>query len=240
MRAVILAAGKSSRLRPLTAEKPKCLLEVGGSTVLDRQIAALNENNITTIAIVTGYQSEKIKAHLEGQDITFIDNTEYETSNNAYSIWLARDFLLADPEGFIICNSDLIFRPAMLAQLLADPAPDGMIIDRSTLNLESDMVKIHLVDGKIVEMSKTLAAEVAVAEAVGPVKFSPIGGAKFIDCIKAKLDSGDRNAWFFYMLSEYAQREPFYPIENNGHLWAEIDTPEDFEIAQSKGFTPVS
>lgn len=232
MKAVILAGGIGSRLRPLTEKMPKCLLKVGNSTILERQISTLNSFGIQDIAIVTGHESQKIADHIQSKNITLIHNPDYETTNNAYSLWLARDFVREEKDGFIVCNSDLIFKPDMLRTLLESTAADKMIVDDSLVDMTSDMVKVQLIDNdRIHEMSKQLDTSLASAEAVGPVIFSQKGGAKFMEHIDTAISNGDKKNWFFYTLSQFAKYYPFYAVRNKGSMWAEIDTVEDFENA---------
>ena len=95
MKAIILAAGTASRLRPLTDNTPKCLLNIGERPLLQRSMDALCENGIDEFVIVTGYLHEMIedfvaRTYPEGIRVTFIHNEVYATTNNIYSLWLAR------------------------------------------------------------------------------------------------------------------------------------------------------
>ena len=95
MQALILAAGMGSRLHKYTSEVPKCLVEVNGQTLLDRTIEALRVAGVTKLVIVTGYKAEvleeHIKSHVVDMDVKFINNEDYSTTNNIYSLYLARD-----------------------------------------------------------------------------------------------------------------------------------------------------
>ncbi|HEM6156764.1 TPA: NTP transferase domain-containing protein [Streptococcus suis] len=93
MRAIILAAGMGTRLRPLTLTTPKSLIEVGGQTLIERQILFLNEIGISEIIIVTGYLSEKFDFLENKYGVKLIHNDKYDTYNNFYSMYLVRDFL---------------------------------------------------------------------------------------------------------------------------------------------------
>lgn len=234
MKAVILAGGQGRRLLPHTLYKPKCLLNVHGQAILDYQLAALDFCKIKEVAIVTGFCHQTIIDHLEkkGVAVQIIHNADYEQTNNAYGIWLARDYLADSPDGFILINSDLIFRPAMLKFLINHAEPDGMIIQKK-IDPMGDMVKIAMQGDKITAMSKQIPPDQAVAEAISPVKFSQAGGKAFLDFIGSFIEKGELNHWFFYMLGDFALKHRFAGIENPGFTWAEIDTPEDLELAQS-------
>lgn len=96
MKAVILAAGIASRLRPLTDTTPKCLLKIGERCLLERAFDALIQNGFNEFIIVTGYRQQQIvdflQAHYPAQSITFIYNDKYESTNNIYSLWLTRPY----------------------------------------------------------------------------------------------------------------------------------------------------
>ena len=93
MIAVILAAGMASRLRPLTNDRPKCLLTVGTRCLLGRTVDSIKAAGITELVVVTGYRGEMIRSFLtdnyKDMQISFVDNVDYQTTNNIYSLWLA-------------------------------------------------------------------------------------------------------------------------------------------------------
>jgi L-glutamine-phosphate cytidylyltransferase len=231
IRVLILAAGKGTRLLPITAEKPKCLIEVGGKAILDRQLKVLKSLGIFEIAIMTGYKSEKITDHLKGEKITFIHSDEYEETNNAYSLWLARDWLTGHDGENIVINSDLIFYDDLIETLLKSESEISIVVDR---NVEegSDQVKARMEGDQILETRKDLPYEISSAELIGPVKFNQSGTIKFLDFIGGNIESGHRNNWFFYELGKYGLNDEFNGIHNPGCVWAEVDNQEDLEIAE--------
>lgn len=234
MKAIILAAGLSSRLRPHTQDIPKGLLSLGNSTCLDRTVSILRELGISEIAMVIGYCADVMREHLAGDGITFIENKEYASTNSVFSLWSARGFVEKDEDGFVVVNSDLVFKAGMLRALLESPVADGMIVDKATLDFASDMVKIELCGNRILHMSKTLDASRASAEAVGPVKLSQEGGRRFFHQVSAAIQNGKRNEWFFYCLSDFARTHPFYAVQNPGFPWVEVDTGDDLDVALAK------
>lgn len=93
MRAILLAAGMGTRLRPLTLETPKPLIKINGETIIERQIKALNEIGIEDIIIVTGYLNEKFRFLKEKYGVRIIYNDKYDKYNNIYTMYLVRDYL---------------------------------------------------------------------------------------------------------------------------------------------------
>ena len=126
MKAVILAAGIASRLRPLTDTTPKCLLKIGERCLLERAFDALIQNGFDEFIIVTGYRQQQIvdflQAHYPTQDITFIYNDRYESTNNIYSLWLTRSY--TDGQEILLLDSDIVFDPQIVEKLLHSDKDD--------------------------------------------------------------------------------------------------------------------
>ncbi len=117
--ALLLAAGVGARLRPLTRNAPKCLTEVGGRTILERLIHNLRTQGIERLVVVLGHQGEKIREFLDYKSgsmrIDYVFNPDYRTTNNLYSLWLARQQI---QEPFLLVESDLVFEASMLNDML--------------------------------------------------------------------------------------------------------------------------
>jgi len=126
--ALLLAAGTGTRLRPLTRNAPKCLTEVGGRPILDRLVHSLRAKGINRLVVVLGHQGDKIRKFLAykagDMRIDYVDNPDYRTTNNLYSLWLARQQI---QEPFLLVESDLVFEARMLNDLLY---PDRIAISR--------------------------------------------------------------------------------------------------------------
>ena len=117
--ALLLAAGTGSRLHPLTTDSPKCLTEVGGKSILGRLVETLRSQGINRLVVVTGYLDDCIREFLlrnaTGIQVDYVFNPIYRTTNNIYSLWLARR---AVQEPFVLIESDLIFEETLLAGML--------------------------------------------------------------------------------------------------------------------------
>jgi L-glutamine-phosphate cytidylyltransferase len=229
MRAVILAAGLGSRMLPHTESRPKCLLKIGGHSILEYQLAALRQCGISDIVIVLGHQGDKIRAHLN-VPVTFIHNPEYASTGSSYSLWLTRDLI---GDGFLYINSDLVFHPRMLDALLASPHPDAIVVDR-TVNLAGDMQKANMDGARILRMSKNMPEGLAAAEVVGPAKFSPEGARHIVTCLDALVARGERSRWAYEAFGEVARDRMFMGVDNPGCIWAEVDTPTDLIEASQR------
>lgn len=122
-RAIVLAAGTGNRLFPLTTDRPKPLVRVGGESILSRLVGELRSLGVERVVVVTGHLGEQIVAELAAAhgdvDLVFVHNERYATTNNIYSLWLARDHF---DEDFLLLESDIVCRPEVLAPLIAGPA----------------------------------------------------------------------------------------------------------------------
>ena len=132
--AIILAAGQGRRLLPYTKDRPKCLLDVGGKTILEHQVEALLSQRVERITVVTGYLSHKVRQVL-GQRVQYIENPHYGATSSMYSLWLARDIATA---GCLILNSDVLFHTAILQALLESPYPDVLAVDFASVLAEEE------------------------------------------------------------------------------------------------------
>ncbi len=117
--ALLLVAGTGSRLRPLTMDAPKCLTEVGGLPILERLIRNLRFQGIERLVVVIGHMGGQIRDFLDnrarGMRIDYIYSPDYRTTNNIYSLWLAREQI---QEPFLLVESDLVFDASMLTDML--------------------------------------------------------------------------------------------------------------------------
>jgi choline kinase len=226
-KAIILAAGVGSRLRPLTDDRPKCLLEVGGQTLLDRQVATLARLGVTDIIAVVGYYGDLIRRHL-GDRGRYVDNERYEHTNSLYSLWLARDELVS---GALILNSDVLAGPALFARLLESPAPDAILVERGE-GFEPEDMKVTLNGAQVLDFGKTLPPERAHGHNVGVAKFGREGAARLARCLDRLVSSGHENDWVPSAFREFASHWPLTAVATDGLPWIEIDYAADLTRAR--------
>ena len=124
------------------------MLRVGGRTLLERAVEALKQAGISKLILVVGYQAANLKKsvaeHIQGIEIEYVENPDFATTNNIYSLWLAREQLAADDT--ILLESDLIFEPGLIRSLVQHPAPDLATVARYEQWMEGT---VTLLDGKI-------------------------------------------------------------------------------------------
>lgn len=227
MKAVILAAGKGTRLDG-AAVKPKCLVEVGGSTLLHRQIDTLRSLNVKKIVVVIGFGGESIREEC-GSEISFVENIHFAETSSLYSLWLAREHLT---DGFVVLNSDVLFHPQMLADLLESDHDAALLIsDADPTPLGDEEMKIKLHEQLVVDISKDMDPLEADGENVGIVKFGPSGAKLLVEHMNSLIESGAVKDWAPRAFREFARRHPLHALSTRGLPWIEIDFPEDYQRA---------
>ena len=235
MKAVILAAGIASRLRPLTDTTPKCLLKIGERCLLERAYEALNKNVFNKFIIVTGYRQQQIvdflQAHYPAQSITFIYNDKYESTNNIYSLWLTRPY--TEGEEVLLLDSDIVFDPQIVEKLLRSDKADVLALNRHELGAEEIKVIVDN-EQKVVEISKVCSIPDAIGESIGIEKMSAAyTQALFRELEMMILSEGLDNIFYERAFERLIpQGYSFYVMDTTEFFSAELDTVEDFQQAQ--------
>src|ERR1051325_7127491 len=235
MKAIILAAGKGTRLNGQDL-KPKCLFEVGGQTLLARQVEALREAGINDIVIVLGFEAERIRRLYE-HTASFVINSRFEETSSLYSLWLARDHLR---DGFVVLNCDVLFHPELLTKLVSSPFDDALLVDLANSQLGDEEMKVKISDGLVVDIRKDMDPAEADGENVGMVKFSPEGAKRLVDEMDSLIARGHERDWAPRAFCEFASRFPLHAISTDNYPWIEIDFPEDYRKAQEEVFPKIT
>lgn len=244
MKAIIVAAGQGSRLTPITDDKPKCLLEIGGKTILQRQLEVLRQCSINDIVVVKGYKKEM----LAYPDIRYCENTNYKNNNILRSLFYAESEM--DDE-FVFSYSDIIFEKSVLEKLLQSKADISLVIDVNWLDHyqhryqhpvgEAELVMVE--NNRVIKIGKNIAKpEEAYGEFIGLAKFTR-RGAEILRSNYRRAANQYRNTPF----QKAASVEKAYLTDmvqellDTGYVisnvdieggWSEIDTQEDLEKAK--------
>jgi len=234
--AVLLAAGAGTRLRPLTDTLPKCLLEIGGRTLLDYQLQALARHGLEDILVVTGHGAEEIQRRTAGR-LRTIHNPDYAATNNLHSLWAARrEFAGRD---FLCLHADLLFHPDILAPCLASPADVTVVLDRA---LVEETMKARVEGDEVLEIGKNIPREKMFGTFPGIARFSPAASAALPAVLHTMAEKAEyRNAYFTACLPELKARGfPAKYTLTGGLPWAEIDSKADWEHARLDVFPKLS
>jgi L-glutamine-phosphate cytidylyltransferase len=230
MEYVIVAAGKGTRMRPYTYEKPKCLVPIQGTALIQWQIDALNLRVGDKITVVAGYKSESIFDFFDrnpvfDNEISFCLNPFYEETNCGFSMMLGlRDI----QEEVIIINTDLLFSSENIKRLKCAKTSSLLVRQPKPSKLEQ---KVHIHDNRISSITLDSNFEYQ-AEAVGPTKLNKTG-VKKIKQLFSSLDEELKGKVHCYsLLGYFAKIHPLRPIFIKDDSWMEIDDLDDWKIAE--------
>lgn len=235
-KAIILAAGQGSRLLPLTADQPKCLIDFAGKSLIAWQIESLVANGISEIAVVTGFRDAKLGAALAviihpGVTIRTCFNPFYKVADNLGSCWIVREEMDQD---FIILNGDTLISPEIVARLIAGAtAPITVTIDVKD-SYDLDDMKVQRDGDRLLQIGKRLDPEETNAESIGMLAFTGEGPSIFRDQIEAMMRTpeGVLN-WYLKAIHALAPSGVVSTVSIEGLGWAEVDFPEDLPIARA-------
>ena len=230
---VILAAGMAKRLRPLTDTKPKCLLEVGGKTLLQRTVDAMASAGISEFLVVTGYRGGMIRdfltSHYPQTPIQFLDNVDYEHNNNIFSLWMAMQQLHG--QEVLLMDSDILCDPEAVRRV-ARQACSALAMQRHELG-EEEMKIVVDADFNITEISKTCSVAAAIGESVGIEKMtSAYTEAIYQELRQMILDEGLIDIFYERAFERLIPQGHTFKVVDTTDLFSyELDTPEDFRNA---------
>jgi choline kinase len=235
MKAIILAAGIGLRLGPLTKSTPKCLLRIDGVCIIDRLLQGLADIGIGEVVIVVGYRAneiiEHIKNNLLGLDVRFVFNDLYESTNNIYSLWLARAEF---DGGFIQIDSDVVLEQDILERLAHCAHPTNLVIDGS-VQLSEEEMKVKLdKNGTVAALSKGLRVEESDGESIGVARISAEDTQSLSLILDRLVSDGRVNEYYETAYQELLRgHTSFGALDIQGSKWIEIDTQSDFETAKA-------
>ena len=230
---MILAAGRGKRLAPLTDDRPKCVLPIGGTTPLDLCLDALaGARSLAEVRIVVGHARERIGELVAARRDSFavreIFNPRFDDANNLVSALCVAD-LAGQP--FVIVNSDVVCHPAPLVDAVERPG-DFLVIDPARPPREEAM-KVRYESERLVAIGKDLDPAIADGEYIGIAGFSPAGGVGFFEAARRILVGGGDQEWYEAAIGAAAASLAIGRRETNGLPWIEIDDPSDLERART-------
>jgi choline kinase len=238
--AIILSAGQGSRLGHLTSDRPKCLIEFGGRSLLDRQLDVAAACGIGQVVVVTGFKDEAVEAALErrrrageGPDVRTLFNPFYKVADNTGSLFMAREALGGDT---LVWNGDTMVSPALMGRVVANERPGICVtIDRKAEGYDADDMKVVEEGGRLRAIGKRLCAADGVnAESIGLLAFRGDGAERFRTAIEEAMRSPEgTQIWYLRVIHHLAQASEVWTLDIAGEQWGEVDFPEDVARAEA-------
>lgn len=235
MKALILASGKGSRLKPLTDNTSKSLVKINGKTLLERIIDSLVSEKVNEIIITTGFLGEKIEKFVKEKypllKVSFVLNSKYETTNYIYSMWLAKDFL--KDNDILYFHSDVFFDTRLLEPLIKSTSSSCLI--NSDVHSEKDF-NARIEDGKIKEINVKLT-DVSTKFCLPIYKLLKNDFQIWIENIDKFIGSDKCTCYAEIALNEVLNDINLIPSYFNKEIGMEIDDFDDLAYAEklSKG-----
>ena len=224
MKAIILAAGKSSRLYPITLNKPKCLLNIHGKKLIEHQIELLKLCGIDDILVVTGYLHEKIEKIL-GKKVRYKYYHRYKDTNNLYTLHSVKNELNED---LIILFSDVLLSKKTLARCIDNEEDYSLIVD--TNNISINTMRVIINSDSVKEIGNQIDLDNASGNFIGVAKYSKKGAIILKNHIEKLVKNGKcLDDYYTAALNKISEENiNINYIDTNKSPWVEIDFEEDY------------
>ena len=241
MQAVILAAGMGKRLGELTKGNTKCMIEVGGETLISRLLRQLDKHALSKIILVVGYKAQELKDYLATLQvqtpIEFVENTVYDKTNNIYSLYLAKDYLAT--EDTLLFESDLILEDVVISKLIEHPYPDLALVDKYESWMDGTVVTLDEENRiqRFIPNGQFKYEEIpSYYKTVNVYKFSQQFSANmYVPFLEAYCTALGKNEYYEQVLRVITMLDNsgMRALPLTGEQWYEIDDIQDLDIAES-------
>ena len=241
MQAIILAAGMGKRLKELTRDKTKCMVEVNGVTLIDRMLHQIDKRSLSRIVIVVGYEEEKLKDYIStlgiNTPIHFISNPIFDSTNNIYSLALAKNELCEDDT--LLFESDLIFEDSVIDDIISDPRETLALVDKYESWMDGTCVKISdddTIEAFVTKKNFKFNEIKDYYKTVNIYKFSKhFSKTHYVPFLDAYQSALGENEYYEQVLRVITMLDdPEIKAKRlNGQKWYEIDDIQDLNIAES-------
>ncbi|MBK7581776.1 MAG: phosphocholine cytidylyltransferase family protein [Myxococcales bacterium] len=229
--AVVLVAGIGTRLRPLTDDRPKALVDIGNETILGRALRLLGDHGVTHVVLATGYREEAVRSALTGSrlQVSFCRNERFDSTQNSLSLALCADAVAG--RAFFKLDGDVVFRPEVLQRLDASDAELAVAVDR-TRRTDAEAMKFCLGAGaEITQFGKALSLDAAAGESIGIERVGASASARLFAEL-AKPEYADLYYEDVYSRLIAAGRMRADAVDVGDLPWTEVDDPRDLERAR--------
>ena len=238
MRAIILSAGRGSRLGALTVDRPKCLIDLSGQTLLDWQLDHLAAAGVDEFVVVTGFRDDQVEAALarrsDNLSVRTTFNPFYQVADNLGTVWVAKDAFAGD---CLVLNGDTIVSREIAEKVVAAGIPGITVTvdERDDGDYDDDDMKVvRESDGQLRRIGKQLGSSSINAESIGMIVFRGDGAQRFVDAVDAMMRTPEGTTnWYLRVIDALAAESRVETLSIKGMQWAEVDFLEDVAAASA-------
>jgi len=223
-RAVLLAAGRGTRLGALSEQTPKCLLPVNGRALLDHQLDALWAAGIDDITVVAGFAAPAVHRHVAGRCRVLV-NDDYATTNSITSLFLACPHLRG--HAFLVQNADVLYAKPLIERFLESPHENACLVDPMRA-FRAGEYHVELANGRIVRYATGVPAERSAGESAQLVRIGERDSAAFFDRLAHVIDAGGAGGFPNQAYDVLMRGDGLWPVFTAGLPWWEVDTPDEY------------
>jgi len=222
MKAIILAAGMGKRLYPFTRNIPKCLIEIGGKTIVEHQIEVLKDCKINEIFIAIGYQRDQIRKKVH--NVQFVSNPFYRFTNSVASLWFVLNNINS-PDDLIILNGDILFERSIIDEVIHSKVEQiEMLMDDGVAYEKADF-KLFVEKDYVKKMGKTLEKDEYTGEYAGIVRVPKSKYRAFKSAVERMVYEEKFDKWYELAIELFGFITKV--IKTKGKYWIEIDSEKD-------------
>ena len=235
MKAIILSAGQGSRLGHLVDDRPKCLIDFNGRTLLDRQLDTLAANGVDEAVVVTGFHDELVNAAIAarsgGPSVRTVFNPFYKVADNLGSLFIAKHEIEGE---CLVWNGDTLVSNALMARVLGNDRQGICVtIDRKDGYDDDDMKVVVDDNGRLQAIGKRISDGVN-GESIGLLAFRQGGAERFREAIERAMRTPEGTTiWYLRVIHHLAQNGEVWTLDIQGEEWGEVDFPPDVEAARA-------
>ncbi|MBN2280999.1 MAG: phosphocholine cytidylyltransferase family protein [Candidatus Marinimicrobia bacterium] len=239
--AVVLAAGRGRRLKELTEDQPKPMVEIHGKSIISNLVEKLIESGLEKIVLLIGYKADMMRQHLqpfrEKTDLVFLENESYATTNNIYTLWLAEKHL---QEGFFLFEADIFCENSLLQNLTDSPHENVIVADKFTDRMNGTVIRFDEITKKVLGMylGKDQGVNFDYSDAYKTVNFYKLGKNYvrefFLPRLRHHIECKNLDAYYELIIHESLQKNADFVCQTTGTgKWWEIDNEEDLRFARN-------
>ena len=228
MKAIIMAAGVGKRLYALNINKPKCLINIGSTTLIHRSVNLLLSKGISDITVIVGFKGHLIRNELNN-DVAYFENPDFHSTNSIKSLWYAKDLL---EDNVLLLNGDLYYEHVILDYAINQTNPVVMLADST--RIDNADYRFGFSGNQINRFGKHLSNQETDGEYIGIVRIDQSFIKTFKQALEEMIISGKSNVWWEDVLYSFIEKNiPIHYFDVAGTFWSEVDTLQDYNYLQN-------